>query len=392
MSSGSEKNVAAPESGLAGGHASMPTATPGEGSSAAAPGRTPFIAGHKRAVTTALIGLLAFGVVYYVVPQIVGLGPTLRRLRSGDPWWLGLGVPLEALSLLAYAVLFRSVFFRSEKRIGWRASLQITLAGGAATKLFAAAGSGGVALTVWALRASGLAAEEVAQGMVSFEILTYAVYMASLAIAGFGLWIGLFPGSAPVALTLLPALFGLVVIGLVGSLNWLAMPTERFLLGRAKRAHGRAAGRWQRASRFPLAVRDGLRCAYAIVRGHDRSWLTTVPAWGFDIATLWVSFRAFGHSPPAAVLVMGYYVGTLANTLPLPGGIGAVEGGMIGAFLGFGVDGSSAVVAVLAYRTISYWLPLLPQGVGYVRLRHTVNGWRKHPQADASGSSNPPSG
>ena len=46
----------------------------------------------------------------------------------------------------------------------------------------------------------------------------------------------------------------------------------------------------------------------------------------------------------SAVLIMGYYVGTLANTLPLPGGIGGVEGGMIGAFVGFGVDGSLAVL------------------------------------------------
>jgi uncharacterized protein (TIRG00374 family) len=384
MRSGCDKSVVAPESSIAAEHALTPPGPRGETSSTSASGRTSFIAGHKRAVITGLIGVVAFGVVYYIVPQIVGLGPTLRRLRSGDPWWLGLGVPFEVLSIVAYVVLFRCVFSRSEKRIGWRASFQITLAGGAATKLFAAAGSGGVALTVWALRASGIAVEEVAQGMVSFEILTYVVYMVALVIAGFGLWVGAFSGSAPVALTLLPALFGLVVIGLVGSLHWLAIPVERFTLRHAKRAHAPAAGRWQRASRFPLAMRDGLKCALAIVRGRSRSWLATVPAWGFDIATLWVSFRAFGHSPPVAVLIMGYYVGTLANTLPLPGGIGGVEGGMIGAFVGFGVDGSLAVVAVLAYRTISYWLPLLPQGVGYLQLRHTVGAWRKHPPSHGS--------
>jgi uncharacterized protein (TIRG00374 family) len=345
--------------------------------------RTGFIGRHRRAVSTVLIGAVAFGVVYYIVPQIADLGPTLRRLRSGNPWWLGLGVPLEALSLVAYVFLFRGVFSRDDGRIGWRASLQITLAGGAATKLLAAAGSGGVALTVWALRASGLAAEEVARGVVSLEILTYAVYMAALTIGGLGLSVGLFEGSAPVALTLVPALFGLVVIALVLSMQRLASPIERFLLRRAQHSQKRSA-RWHRAASFPLALRDGLRCALVIVRGHDRSWLGSIPSWGFDIATLWVSFRAFGHSPPAAVLIMGYYVGTLANTLPLPGGIGGVEGGMIGAFVGFGVDGSLAVLAVLGYRTISYWIPLLPEGVGYLRLRHTVAGWREHPSSPAA--------
>jgi uncharacterized protein (TIRG00374 family) len=89
-----------------------------------------------------------------------------------------------------------------------------------------------------------------------------------------------------------------------------------------------------------------------------------VAAWGFDIGTLWACFHAFGPSPPGAVLVMGYYVGTLADALPLPGGIGGVEGGLIGAFLAFGVKGSLAVLAVLAYRTISYWLPAPAHGRG----------------------------
>lgn len=128
-----------PESSIAAEQALTPPGPRGETSSTSASGRTPFIAGHRRALLTVLTGVVAFGVVYYIVPQIVGLGPTLRRLRSGDPWWLGLGVPLEALSIVAYVVLFRGVFSRSEKRIGWRASFQITLAGGAATKLFAAA-------------------------------------------------------------------------------------------------------------------------------------------------------------------------------------------------------------------------------------------------------------
>jgi putative heme transporter len=362
-------------------------AQPGPGAEAADGGSTRkgFITRHKRAAITVLTGAVLFGFVYYVVPQIVGLGPALRRLRSGDVWWLGLGVPLEALSLAWYVVFFRGVFSRSEQRIGWRASFQITLAGGGATKLFAAAGSGGVAITVWALRAAGLAAGAVAQGLVSFAILNYAVYMAALVIGGFGLWTGVFEGSAPVGLTLVPALFGLGVITLVLAMRWLASPVERFMLSRAEHAHERTARLWRRASTFPRAVQGGLSGALAIVRSHDRTWLAAVPAWGFDIATLWASFRAFGHSPPAAVLIMGYYVGTLANTLPLPGGIGGVEGGMIGAFVGFGVHASMAVLAVLAYRTISYWLPLLPEGVSYLRLRHTVGGWREHSSPPAGG-------
>jgi uncharacterized protein (TIRG00374 family) len=103
--------------------------------------------------------------------------------------------------------------------------------------------------------------------------------------------------------------------------------------------------------------------------------------WGFDIAVLGLCFDAFGQVVPVAVLIMGYFLGTLGSLLPLPGGIGGVEGGMIGAFVAFGVPGDRAVVAVLAYRAISFWLPTLPGIGGYLGLRKTVKGWQAADEA-----------
>jgi putative heme transporter len=332
-----------------------------------------FLRRHRRAALTALGAVLVAGFVYYVVPQIAGLGSTLQRLRRGDAWWLALGVLLEAVSFLGEITLLRGIFSRPGRPMGWHVSYEITLAGGAATKILATAGAGGIALTVWALRACGLPAAEVAAGMVCYEILTYGVYMAALAIGGFGLWLGVFSGSAPVGLTLVPALFGTAVITIVVSMLWLDGPVERYLLRRADAAHGRRERWLRRAAALPRSLQSGLRAAIAMVRRHDPAVLGALVGWGFDIGTLWASFNAFGHAPPAAVLVMAYYVGTLANTLPLPGGIGGVEGGMIGSFLAFGVNGSLAVLAVLAYRTISYWLPTVPGVIAYVRLRRQVS-------------------
>jgi uncharacterized protein (TIRG00374 family) len=79
---------------------------------------------------------------------------------------------------------------------------------------------------------------------------------------------------------------------------------------------------------------------------------------------------------PVAQLIMGYFIGTLGSLLPLPGGVGGVEGGMIGAFAAFDVPAGRAVVGVLAYRAISFWLPTIPGIVGYLRLRITVRGWQ----------------
>ncbi len=337
---------------------------------------------HRRAVTGVFAALVAVGFVYYVVPRIVGLGPTLKLLRRGDIWWLALGVLLEAISLLGGTVLFRGVFHRPGNRIGWRASYQITMAGAAATKLVATAGAGGIALTVWALDGYGLSGTEVATGMVCYEILTYAVYMAAMAIAGFGLWFGLFSGRAPVGVTLVPAVLAVAVIVIVVSMLFVDEPAETFLRRRAERSSSRTAKWWRRAAALPRSLHAGLLAAIAMVRRRDRSLAGALINWGFDIAVLWASFRAFGPSPPGAVLVMGYYVGTLGNILPLPGGIGGVEGGMIGAFLAFGVSAHLAVLAVLGYRTISYWLPTLPGLIAYLRLRRQLRSSPDQPDAD----------
>lgn len=341
----------------------------GRADDAASADRSPsFWRQHRRALSTALGALVAIAFFYYVVPRLIGLGPTLKLLRRGDFWWLALGVLFEAFSLFGGIVLFRGVFGGPKIRIGWQASYRITMAGTAATKIVATAGAGGIALTVWALHGYGLPGAEIATGMVCFEVLTYAVYMAAIALAGYGLWLGVFSGRAPVALTLVPAVIATAVIMIVLSMLLVDGPAERFLKRRAERSGGRAAGWWRRAATLPRSIRAGLTAAIDMIKRRDRSVLGALADWGFDIAVLWVSFRAFGPSPPGAVIVMSYYLGTLGNALPLPGGIGGVEAGMIGAFVAFGVSARLAVLAVLAYRTISYWLPTVPGAIAYWRL------------------------
>ena len=98
--------------------------------------------------------------------------------------------------------------------------------------------------------------------------------------------------------------------------------------------------------------------------------------WAFDVAVLWACFHAFGDPPSKAVITMAYFTGMIANLLPFPGGIGGVEGGMIGALVVFGVPAGLAVVAVLAYRAFAFWLPTIPGAIAYLQLRRTVNRWR----------------
>jgi len=281
---------------------------------------------------------------------------------------------LEVCSFFGYVALFRAVFVRGQTRIDWRESYQITMAGLAATRLFAAAGAGGIALTAWAVRRSGMEARTVACRMVAFMALLYAVYMCTLVICGLGLYLGLFPGPAPFAITMVPAIFGAVVIVLFLGVSF--VPTDFERLVTRWTSEGKAASIARRLAPAPAAAATGIRTAISLVRSRDPYVLGAIAWWGFDIAVLWACFHAFGAAPPQAVIVMSYFVGMLGNTLPLPGGIGGVDGGMIGAFTAFGMPVDVSIVSVLAYRALAFWLPTLPGAVAYLQLRRTVQRWR----------------
>jgi uncharacterized membrane protein YbhN (UPF0104 family) len=331
---------------------------------------------RRQLLASILFVISAIAFLYFVLPRLVGLRVTWNRIRQGNVWWLGLGAGLEICSFGAYIAVFRAVFVRGQSRIGWRESYQITMAGLAATRLFAAGGAGGIALTAWALRRSGMGARVVACRMIAFLAILYGVYMGTLVICGLGLYLGLFEGSAPFAITIVPAIFGAVVIVVFLAVSLLPDDTER-IVGRWREVHGwlGSLARWLATA--PATTGTGVRTAIGLVRSKDPHLLGAVGWWGFDIAVLWACFHAFGYAPPHAVIVMSYFVGMLGNALPLPGGIGGVDGGMIGAFTAFGVPVDISIVSVLAYRALAFWLPTLPGAVAYLQLRRTVNRWQR---------------
>jgi uncharacterized protein (TIRG00374 family) len=313
------------------------------------------------AITATLAGL------YVLLPAIAGLDNTWNRLTKGDPWWLSVALGLELLSFASYVVFFRAVFAVGSREIDWRVSYRITMAGVAATRLLATAGAGGVILTVWALEKRGMQGREVALRMSSFLVVLYAVFMAALVIVGLGLRIGVLPGAAPFGLTVIPALFGALVI--VGAILIRALSHDLdHALARLMAADGRAA-RWGRAlATVPAAVASGLTEALRLVESRRPGLLGAIGWWAFDVAVLWACLEAFGGGPTIGVVIMAYFVGMLANVLPIPGGLGAVDGGMIGALIGFGVSGGLAIVAVLSYRAFAFWLPTVPGAIAYAQL------------------------
>jgi uncharacterized protein (TIRG00374 family) len=339
---------------------------------------------RRKLIFGAVFTLAALGGLYFLIPKLTGLNQTWGKLKHGDPVYLVVAMVLELLSVVGYGVLFRTVFARGYARIDWRASMEIPLAGIAAIRLLAAAGAGGVAVTAWALRRAGMPARVIACRMVAMYVLQYGVYLGALVVCGLGLRYGLFSGSAPIALTAVPAFLSAAAIVLVASMGLVPQDFER-RLGRMARRTGRVGRLAARFATAPAILGTAVRTVIGLLRDRRLGVLGAVAYWGFDIAVLGLSFLAFGQGVPVAVLVMGYFLGTLGSLLPLPGGIGGVEGGMIGAFVAFGMPGGTAVVGVLAYRAISFWLPTLPGVFGYLALRKRVRRWQEENQDGAPG-------
>jgi uncharacterized membrane protein YbhN (UPF0104 family) len=177
-------------------------------------------------------------------------------------------------------------------------------------------------------------------------------------------------------LTVLPAVIGAAAIVIVATVGFAADGVTRWLLARGKRSKRHAAW-YQKVSTVPRTLHDGVVNTWAILRHPKPGHIGALMYWGFDIATLWAAFRAFGAHPEISVVVLSYFIGQMASILPIPGGIGSIEGGMLGIFIAFGVSGSTAALAVIAFSLLSIWLPVLPGSFAYFRLRASVARWRE---------------
>jgi uncharacterized membrane protein YbhN (UPF0104 family) len=306
----------------------------------------------RRRALQLLAVFVAIGLAAWLAP---GLGEVRGRLENADPAWLALGVVLEVASCLSYVAMFRPVFC---PRMSRRTSAEIALAELGVGSLLPAGGLGGLALGVWALRRGGMPVDQIARRSVAFFLIKCAANFVAVAVVGTVLWLGLAGPSLSGALTILPAALAVATMGTVA-----ALPV---LIGRVQ--GDRIAARGARA------LADGVREALRLLRRGDPAViLGSLGYWAFDNVVLWACFHAFGSAPPITVILMGYLLGQLGGLLPLPGGLGGVEGGLVGALVLYGVALAPAFAAVLAYRVIQFWIPLLIALPAFISLQRGLN-------------------
>src|SRR4051794_10943167 len=321
----------------------------------------------RRAAVPAVLAAAAVLAIVVAGGPLHAFADAIRRALDADPRWVIAGAAFELLSFTGYIALLWLVGRRASPRLGFGASAQITLGGAAATRLLPTGGVGGAALTLWALRRSGLGTRGATRTLLAFLVILYSVFFTAIAVAGGAIALGLTSAHGPLALSAVPAVAATVAMlaGLGLAARAGAETVSHAATGRLARV--RAALR-DTPEAIGLAVRDALE----LVRSLDPRLLGAVAWWGFDAGVLWAMLHAFGAPPALAVIVLGYFVGQVANTIPVPG---AVSGGMVGVLLAFGVEPDLALASVLAYRAIAIWLPA-PIGLATLSgLRRTTATW-----------------
>jgi uncharacterized membrane protein YbhN (UPF0104 family) len=306
-------------------------------------------------ISTVVLAVLAAGVLM----AVPGLSNVSHRLSDIDGGWIVLAIVLELLSCLGYVLAFQLVFHRAPLRFAARVAWS-QLAFGAVVP---AGGAGGAAVGAWIFHAKGFPLTRIAERTAVMFLLTSAVNVTVLGVTGLAALAGLLEAPEALWLSLLPAALGLgAIVGFAALARLIPRLVAREWIARRPRV---AAGL--------LGLARSVRATEQLMARPSLGLLGAFGYLGFDIALLWVGFRAVGYSPPIGGLILGYQIGYLSTLIPIPGGIGVLDGGLIAALALYGIPASFAAPAVLLYHAAWLGVPTILGSIAFVLVRRNLD-------------------
>lgn len=273
-----------------------------------------------------------------------------RKALAGCMAWIALAVALEALSVVGFILVFKLIFGRG---MALRQVVASGLRALGASSLLPGGLIVGPALGARSAGGEHRQASALTRATVAFTIITLLPGVVIVGALGAALWLGVLPGPHDALRTLPAAGFTVAVVIALAICGRARTPRAQ---GSQKGARGRVIPR--NIAVCSRAAREGIPEARQVLRAADWKLLGTLCYYAFDNAALWAAFHAYGATPRPTVIMMGYLVGSLGSAVPVPGGIGAVEGGLIGALVLYGAPAGPAAGAVLLYRGVSLVLPV----------------------------------
>jgi uncharacterized protein (TIRG00374 family) len=323
--------------------------------------------------------VFAVVVEYLVVPQLAGTRKSWHLLLGVDHAWLLVAVALEVASLAVYGALTWAMLPVAE-RPGYATVLGIDLSTLAASRVVPAGSAVGLGLGYRLLTRTGVpgptvvfvkATQSIGSAVV-LNLMLWIALVASIPLHGFS------PVYGPVALA------GLVLLSAAAVLLVLLLRGDDRV----------ASGLARQVARLPRISEDRVRDAVRSGVGHlraflaDRRLLATTAMlaaanWLLDAGALWACVRAFGHTLGLDGLLVPYGIAAVLAALPLtPGGLGVVEASLIPSLVAFSVPRGIAILGVLAWRAISFLLPIPVGGLSYLLLQRPHRRPRAAPLAD----------
>ena len=316
----------------------------------------------------ALLVALAAG-VFGLLPRLGGLTRDAAGLRHARPAFLVAAVVAQAVSLGSYAQLYRRVLAALGARIRFRLAADVILATSFVSHLTPFGSATGTLVNASALESEGIPAATTGEA-IALTSLTSTVALIVLFGTGFAATAGRHVSHQYLVLA------GVAVLGVV------AVLAAVIAVGAHPAVAGRA-GRWaasvarhvrpgidpekvgQTASRLAALARTALTGrAFAVSFGFAAADLL------FDLLSLDLVFLALRYQPGFGPLAVAYAAANIASAIPLtPGGLGVIEVTLVAITVGFGAPRATAVLAVLGYRIVNFWLPLIPGAIAYIRLR-----------------------
>jgi uncharacterized membrane protein YbhN (UPF0104 family) len=331
---------------------------------------------HGPRLRKGLIRLLLFaGLVIALIVAVPGLGSIRHRLAHGNPAWLVFAASFRLLSALSYVVLFRAIF---APKMSLRLSYQIAMSEIGLNALVPAGGASGLAIGGWVLHRRGMPTQEVLERSAQFFVFTSAFNVGAVAVLGWLGAVGILVTHGPLALSVVPALGASAVIVLAVTL----VPRVAKLQGRQAKRRTHSLRWW--VDDVAIELGTGARGAIDLFRERNPRALAGGAAYLiFDIAALWAAIHAFGGHMALQPLAMAYLVGQLAGEIPVPGGLGAVDGGLIAMLVLYGLPVSIATAGALAYRAIALGVPIVFGGLAGIGLTRTIRSWDRQDQLAA---------
>jgi uncharacterized membrane protein YbhN (UPF0104 family) len=304
--------------------------------------------GLRRRLIELVVAAIAIGSLLLAVPALHAAVSDIGRMRPG---WIAAAVALEIGSCAGFVIIFRAFFEgvpgRLARRVAW-------------TEVGSGALLPGGGVTSYAL--GGVLLHSAGLGRRRIVVLSGGLFWLTTAVNGLAVTIGallLITGASGGPRDFLHV--GLPLIAAVAS--------TAVVLFLALWARGARRG-WQ------TALGEGVQQAARTARHPSWRLLGAVGYLGLDIAVLWCTFRALGADPSVGALMLGYLLGYIATIIPIPGGIGVLEGGLAGALVLYGTPATKTIAAVLVYHAIAFWVPSMGGLFAYLQLRSPL----KHPR------------